>query len=106
MDEDGNGTISIDEFLHYFQHLDVADQGEFERLKAEEEMFESIWPEWIIKDGKVETVKSLLLRMFDSLKKTPNISPEQAFQIFDSKEKGLVTIEYFKKVLQMFFLDA
>lgn len=44
--------------------------------------------------------------MFESLKKTPNISAEQAFEIFDSCEKGLISPEYFKKVLSMFFFDS
>jgi len=45
-------------------------------------------------------------RLYEALKRTPNISAEQAFQIFDSKEKGLVSQEYFIKVLSMFFQDA
>jgi Ca2+-binding EF-hand superfamily protein len=106
LDEDGNGSISLDEFLHYFEHLEVNDQTEYERLKAEEEMFENIWPEWVIKEAKVEHAKTILTRMYDSLKKTPNISAEQAFEIFDSKEKGLISVEYFKKVLSMFFQES
>jgi Ca2+-binding EF-hand superfamily protein len=51
----------------------------------------------------VDIAKQIIGRMFESLRKTPNINAEQAFQIFDSKEKGMVTQEYFKKVLQMFF---
>jgi len=30
----------------------------------------------MIKEGKVEVAKQLILRMFDSLRKTPNISAE------------------------------
>lgn len=25
LDDDGNGSISLDEFLHYFEHLEVSD---------------------------------------------------------------------------------
>ena len=42
-------------------------------------MFENIWPEWVIKDGKIEMAKQIISRLFDSLRKTPNISAEQAF---------------------------
>ena len=91
MDDDGNGQISLDEFLHYFEHLEIGDQTELDRIKAEEELFENIWPEWIIKESKVEMAKDIVLRMYDSLRKTPNISAEQAFQIFDSREKGMVS---------------
>jgi len=79
LDNDGNGQISLDEFLHYFEHLSDTDETEFEKLKAEEELFENIWPEWIIKDNKVDEAKQLLLKMYESLRKTPSISAEQAF---------------------------
>ena len=39
LDSDGNGDISLDEFLHYFEHLEDAEQVEYDRIKAEEEMF-------------------------------------------------------------------
>jgi hypothetical protein len=86
LDEDGNGQISLDEFLNYFEHVESPDDDttEFERIKAEEEMFEGIWPEWLTKEGKIDTAKSLLLRMYESLKTTINMSAEQAFQIFDN----------------------
>lgn len=54
LDDDGNGCISLDEFLHYFEHLEVSDQTEFERLKAEEELFENTWPDWVIKEARIE----------------------------------------------------
>lgn len=79
LDSDGSGTITLDEFLHYFEHMGDTDDAEFEKLKAEEELFENIWPEWIIKDSKVDEAKTLLLKMYESLRKTPNISAEQAF---------------------------
>jgi hypothetical protein len=40
--------------LHYFEHLEDGDQNEYERMKAEEEMFQNIWPEWIIRESKME----------------------------------------------------
>ncbi len=50
LDSDGNGMISLDEFLHYFSHLDESEQSEYEKMRAEEELFENIWPEWVIKE--------------------------------------------------------
>jgi len=44
--------------------------------------------------------------MYDAMRNTPNITPEQAFQIFDQKEKGLISVDSFKKVITMFFADA
>jgi Ca2+-binding EF-hand superfamily protein len=106
LDNDGNGTITLDEFLYYFQHLDTDDLNDFERRSAEEELYENIWPDWVIKDGKIDSTKQILLRMYDAMRKTPNISPEQAFQIFDQREKGLISAENFRKILTMFFADA
>lgn len=106
LDEDGSGTITIDEFLHYFQHLDSNNESEYERKKAEEELYENAWPEWVTRENKLEYAKAIILKLFDCLRKTPNISPEQAFQIFDQREKGLVSVENFKKILTMFFSDA
>ena len=54
LDSDGNGDISFDEFFHYFEHLEDGDQNEYDRMKAEEEMFQNIWPEWIIRESKME----------------------------------------------------
>ena len=57
LDNDGSGDITLDEFLHYFQHLDHEEINEFEQRKAEEELFENTWPEWVVKDGKLEKAK-------------------------------------------------
>ena len=76
LDNDGNGSISLDEFLNYFENLELSDQNEYEKQKAEEEYFQNIWPDWVIRDGKIDLAKNVVLRMFDSLKNTPNISAE------------------------------
>ena len=33
LDNDNNGSISLDEFLHYFQHLEEDDLTNFEKRK-------------------------------------------------------------------------
>ena len=47
LDNDNDGTISLDEFLHYFQHLEEDDLTNFEKRKQEEELVENQWPDWI-----------------------------------------------------------
>ncbi len=76
MDSDGNGDISLDEFLHYFEHMEDKEIDEYERMKAEEEMFQNIWPEWVIRENQIEMAKNIVQRMFEALRRTPNISAE------------------------------
>lgn len=57
LDEDNSGSITIDEFLHYFQHLDTNMDNDFDKKKAEEELYENIWPDWVIKENKIEFAK-------------------------------------------------
>jgi hypothetical protein len=45
-------------------------------MKAEEEMFQNIWPEWVIRESKMEQAKVLIQRLYEALKRTPNISAE------------------------------
>jgi len=107
LDGDGNGQISLDEFLHYFEHLEESDLTEYERMKAEEELFENIWPDWIIKDQKIDAAKKIIERMYEALRRTLNISAETAFETYEnSKDKGQVTVENFKKVISVFFNEA
>jgi EF-hand domain pair len=107
LDADGNGHISLDEFLHYFEHLEESDQTEYEKMRAEEELFDNIWPEWIIKESKIDQAKKIIERMHEGLKKTLGISAELAFETYEtSRDKGQVTVENFKKVLKQFFNEA
>lgn len=76
LDNDGNGIITLDEFLYYFQHLNSDDLSDFEKRSVEEKLYENIWPEWVSKEGKIEYTKQLILRLFDSMRKTPSITPE------------------------------
>ena len=76
LDSDGNGDISFDEFLHYFEHLEENDQSEYDKLKAEEEMFQNIWPEWVIRESKMDQAKVIVQRLYEALRRTPNISAE------------------------------
>ena len=42
LDEDNSGTISLDEFLRYFQHLTSQSESEHDKRKAEEELYENM----------------------------------------------------------------
>ena len=53
----------------------------------------------------MEQAKALVGRMHDLLEKKHGIGAEQAFGIFDSKDKGLATTDEFKRVLHIFFGD-
>lgn len=86
--------------------MESNEDTDFERKKAEEELFENIWPEWLVKEGKIDYAKGLITRMFDSIRKTSDSDPEKDFQVFDTKDKGLISMENFKKVLNIFFREA
>ena len=49
LDNDGNGSITFDEFLYYFEHLEDDNMTDFEKRKADEELYENIWPDWVVK---------------------------------------------------------
>ena len=107
LDGDGNGQISLDEFLHYFEHLEESDMTEYEKMMAEMELFENIWPEWVIKEQKIDIAKKIIERMYEALRRTLNISAETAFETYESsREKGQITVENFKKVINVFFNEA
>jgi hypothetical protein len=45
--------------------------------------------------------------MYEALRRTLNISAETAFETYESsREKGQVTVENFKKVINVFFNEA
>ncbi len=106
LDKDNNGIISLDEFLHYFQNLEEEELTLFEKKKQDEELVENIWPDWIVKTNKLDYAKSLVGKMFDLLEKKHGISPEQAFGIYDSKDRGFSTVDEFKRILKIFFAEA
>ena len=50
LDNDGSGTITLDEFLEFFGNIE-ADDGDLQN--AEDELEDEMWPEWLIKEGKL-----------------------------------------------------
>ena len=57
LDKDGNGLITIDEFLYYFQQLESDELSDFDKRKNEEELYENIWPDWVVRENKIEQAK-------------------------------------------------
>jgi hypothetical protein len=54
----------------------------------------------VIKDGQIERAKDLLGRMFEVLEhKEGSKSAEKVFSLFDTRERGLTTVDDFKKIL-------
>ena len=89
MDEDGSGTISLDEFIVLFsaehENLDnVAEQ--------DSQLQDETWPSWVVKDKKLAELETLLSKIFKQLHNKYGLTPEQAFGMFDYKDSGLCTI--------------
>ena len=84
LDADGSGTITLDEFLEFFGHLNADEDTK----NAEDELEDEMWPEWLIKEGKIQHAQSLLFSMYNVLEHEHGISAEQAFGIYDMKDSG------------------
>lgn len=53
LDRDNCGAISLDDFISLNEQ--VAQEAEEEnQAKADQELQDAIWPEWVIKEGKME----------------------------------------------------
>jgi Ca2+-binding EF-hand superfamily protein len=100
LDADGSGTITLDEFLEFFGNLNAEEQ---DLLKVAEELEDKIWPEWLIKEGKLAYAQGLLTSMHSVLENDHGITAEQAFGIYDMKDCGECSPDEFKRVLRIFF---
>lgn len=100
LDADGSGTITLDEFLEYFGDLN---REERDMQHAEDELEDEMWPEWLIKEGKLAHAQSLLTAMHTVLDHEHGITAEQAFGIYDLKDSGECSVDEFRRVLKIFF---
>ena len=50
LDNDGSGTITLDEFLEYFGTVGLTEE---DTHNAEDELEDEMWPEWLVKEGKL-----------------------------------------------------
>ncbi len=55
---------------------------------AEDELEDEMWPEWLIKEGKLPFAKEILIKLHDVLDQEHGITAEQAFSIYDLKDTG------------------
>lgn len=100
LDADGSGTITLDEFLEFFGHLHRA---EADMANAEDELEDEMWPEWLIKEGKLPYAQGLLTKMHSVLEQEHGITAEQAFGIYDMKDTGECSLDEFRRILRIFF---
>jgi Ca2+-binding EF-hand superfamily protein len=50
LDKDSCGHISLDDFLEFFGSVQKANQ---DMKSAEDELEDEMWPDWLIKEGKL-----------------------------------------------------
>jgi Ca2+-binding EF-hand superfamily protein len=100
LDADGSGTITLDEFLEFFGQLGDAEQ---DMHQAEDELEDELWPDWLIKGGKLAHAQTLLAGMYSVLEREHGITAEQAFGIYDMKDTGECSTDEFRRVLRIFF---
>jgi len=103
LDRDGNGSITLDEFLEFFGDPDAVED---DMKNAEEELQDELWPDWLIKEGKLQHAQTLLAAMHQVLEAEHGISAEQAFGIYDMKDSGDCSTAEFERVLKIFFAEA
>ena len=64
MDEDGSGTISLDEFITFFG-AELDDNAE---LAAQDSMLQDeLWPSWVMKEKKLSEMETMLSAIFKHL---------------------------------------
>jgi Ca2+-binding EF-hand superfamily protein len=100
LDRDGNGSITLDEFLEFFG--DVED-SEADLKAAEEELQDEMWPDWLIKEGQLSTAQGLLTKMHTVLDREHGITAEEAFGVYDIKDTGDCSVDEFRRILKIFF---
>lgn len=79
LDGDGSGTITLDEFLEFFGSISSESQAH----NPEDELEDEMWPEWLIREGKLQHAQGLLVAMHGVLEQEHGITAEQAFGIYD-----------------------
>lgn len=103
LDEDGSGTISLDEFITFFG----ADLDDNTSLADQDSMLQDeIWPQWVMKEKKLSEMETMLSAIFKHLQYKYGLTAEQAFGMFDFKNAGLCTLDEFKRVIGTMFDDV
>lgn len=68
-------------------------------------MYENIWPDWVVKQNLIEKAQGLLGKMYDLLINKHGITADQAFGIYDMKDKGHISVADFSRIIKIFFND-
>jgi len=105
LDADNNGCISLEEFIQICdpEGDDQLTQTDFERKKQEEEMFDKMWPEWVVSQGKVPEAKEVLSKMYEHCVSQKGIEPETLFGLYDYKDTGMTTVDHFTRIIDKMF---
>jgi hypothetical protein len=61
LDNDGNGSISLDEFIGFFGE-DIGDQDD--QNDPDSMLHNEIWPAWVVKEKKLPEMESILSALF------------------------------------------
>ena len=102
LDEDGSGSISLDEFIALF----ASEVEEADNLHDKERLLQDgIWPAWVVKEKKQPQVETLLSQIWRQLEQKYGLSAEAAFGIYDYKDTGLCTVDEFKRILSHMFSE-
>lgn len=72
LDADGSGSITLDEFLEFFGHLEK--EGAMGR--PEDGLDDGLWPEWLQKEGKIQHAQTLLTKIHAVLEEEHGITAE------------------------------
>lgn len=52
LDRENKGSISLDDFISFSEQV-AMEQEEENQAKADSDLQDSIWPEWVVKEGKL-----------------------------------------------------
>jgi len=75
-------------------------------LDVSEEIYDTLWPEWVVQENFIDRAKDLIGKMFDHLENKEGIPAEAAFGMYDIRDKGNTSEEHFRKILKSFFSDV
>jgi Ca2+-binding EF-hand superfamily protein len=68
-------------------------------------LHDELWPQWLIRDDKLNTAQNLFANMSHHLATVHGFSAEAAFALYDSKEDGAISHEQFMLIMNIFFAE-
>jgi hypothetical protein len=64
-----------------------------------------MWPRWVLDEGKLAQVQTILQAMYIALEKNHGITPVAAIGIYDMSDNGFCSQVEFKRITKIFFGD-